>query len=472
MSGEHAVASVPAIGAAVAREAVSVVRSGEAPLRVLFVCYHFPPAQVSGALRAARFVRWLPSEIEVEVLTLADPREPAEDRPPAAAIPDRVRVHTAPERAWGARGDRVGDPGREPRVLASHATRRGVEALLRHLVWVPDRHVGWIPAARRRAGELVASGRFDVVFCSSPPHSAQLVGRDLKRRFGIPLVADFRDPWTDLRMPSWRQRRFDTPLHRGLERRMERSVLRAADAVIANTPSNREALLASFPELDPARVHCIPNGYDPGRPRAIARAREQAVRRTEGGGAPARRCLLYTGELYDGSERCLEALGLLLARDPSLSGRLELRLVGSLGPAAARVAARLERAGILTLAPRVPWDEVPAELAAADALLYAVPATSAHWIPSKLYDYLVAGRPILAVAPRGDAWEILERSGLATLVEDTGLEDVAGGMRRCLESLLAGTLAVEPRGEWIARFDGARQAQELASLLRRVAGRR
>jgi hypothetical protein len=470
MSGEHAVASRPAIAPAVAGEAVAVACAGDAALRVLFISYHFPPAAVSGALRAARFVRWLPPEITVEVLTLADPRVP-EGRLRAASVPTRVRVHTAPERGWAARRARRRGPGPEPSAPASRAARRGIEALLRHLVWVPDRHVGWVAGARRRAAELVASGRFDVVLCSSPPHSAQLVGRDLKRRFGIPLVADFRDPWTDMRMPSWRQRRFDTPLHRGLEHRMERSVLQAADAVIANTPSNREMLMASFPELEPARVHCIPNGYEPSRPRAIAEAREAAARRKSSDAAAPRRRLLYTGELYDGSERCLEAFGLLLARDPSLAERLELRLVGSLGPRAAQVAGRLERAGLLSLAPRVPWDEVPGELAAADALLYAVPAVSAHWVPSKLYDYLVAGRPILAVAPRGDAWEILERSGLATLVEDTGLEAVARGVTSFLESLLAGSLAIEPRAEWIARFDGARQAQELAALLRQVAGR-
>jgi hypothetical protein len=246
---------------------------------------------------------------------------------------------------------------------------------------------------------------------------------------------------------------------------MERSVLRAADAVIANTPTNRDMLLASFPELDPARVHCIPNGYEPSRPHAIAVARQAAVR-----DGTSRARLLYTGELYDGSERCLEALGLLLARDPSLPGRLEVRVVGSLGPAAAKAAAPLQKAGLLSLRSRAPWDEVPAELAAADALLYAVPATSAHWIPSKLYDYLVAERPILAVAPRGDAWEILAGSGLASLVEDTGLEAVARGMAHFLEALVSGALRVEPRAEWIARFDGERQAQELAAVLRGVVG--
>jgi hypothetical protein len=423
------------------------------PLRLFMLCYHFPPMGTTGALRPARLLRYLPEDVAVQVLTVRDPPEGGGNAALLDEIAGRVERAEAP--------------------LRPHALQRRLEAALAGaaegswrskalktaatwLAWIPDRQVAWVDGAVEVGTVLLQQRRPDVLFCTSPPHSLHLAGVELKRRSGLPLVADFRDPWTDNPERVW-----PTALHRDHERRLEARVLRAADLVIANTPGNRAMLLASFPWLPGERVVVLPNGFDPARRVALLAAR-RAPR------ADGRREVLYTGHVYAGGAGALDALAALLALDPSLPRRLVFRFVGSMDPPVARRARPLQEAGLLERAPAVPADQVPALLAGADALFYEVPPAGRHWIPSKLYDYLLAGKPVLGVLPRGDAWQVLERSGLGTLIEDRGPQRVAQELRDALLRLLAGALVVRPDEAFIATFDARAQAAQLATWLRRL----
>lgn len=426
-----------------------------APLRVLLVSYHFPPMSTTGSLRAARFCKYLPADVTVEVLTVADPPEPTGNRALHDEIVERVTIHKAPLPARGTQRW-VG------RVFAHAPFGSLLTKLLRTFMtlfrWVPDWQITWNDEAARVGAAVLAARPFDAIVATSPPHSSQLLGLRLSRASGVPLVCDFRDPWTgNPQRAAHHGRRWH------LERRREAEVLAHAALVIANTPGNRTSLLAQFPRLDADKLVVLPNGYDPERRRALR----------EGGPAPARRSgrrvVLYTGHLYDGGESVLRALVLLLAEDPSLPERVVFRFVGSLDPDIGALASELQPSGLVEMAGFLSADRVPDELRAADALLYVVPPAGVHWIPSKLYDYMLAGRPVLGVLPRGDAWDWLERTGLATLVEDRGAQAVREALAAFLQALARGTLAVAPDEAFIARFDARTQSAELARLLRRVA---
>ncbi|MHC5210712.1 MAG: glycosyltransferase, partial [Planctomycetota bacterium] len=417
------------------------------PLRLLMVCYHFPPMSPTGSLRVARFAKYLPDEVGVEVLTVANPPEETGNRALLAELTDRVTIHTAPLPA------RFTQRWVET-VFAGVPLGRLLAKVLRTLLtlayWIPDWQVSWRTAATAHGSALLKQRPFDAIFCSSPPHSVHLIGVDLAKHCKVPLVLDFRDPWTN--NPD---RRWPTRWHRARERRMEERVLAAADAVIANTPGNRTMLLEEFPGLDRDKVVVIPNGYDPDR--AAAMRAPPGRRRTDRG----RRRVLYTGHLYDRGDHVLRALAALLRADPSLPERVVFRFVGSMDKLAAARAAELQAARLVETVRFLSAERVPGELAAADALLYVVPPAGRHWIPSKLYDYFLAEKPILGVLPRGDAWDWLERSGLGTLIEDTGVPGVTEGLRAALAALEQETLPSEPDREFIGRFDARAQSREL-----------
>jgi hypothetical protein len=417
-------------------------------LSVLMLCYHFPPMATTGGLRPARFIRYFPPHVKVDVLTVADPREARDDSTLYDAIKDRCTVHHARMRrwlSWQTRDDLGGLAGWLGKV---HKT------VMTSLVWIPDREVAWVRHAQAEALELIEAQRPDVIFCTAPPHSLSLVGRNLKRRTGIPLVVDFRDPWTDNPQRVWRSH-----VRRGLERHLESSVVMEADAVIANTPGNRDMLLRTFPGLLSEKVSVITNGFDPDR-RAVMTA-------SHAPNTPRR--ILFTGHVYEGTETVADALEVLLSQDPSLPEKVRFEFIGTRDLGVQRRFEGLVNAGLVELSGSLPNDAIPERIAGADALLYAVPRSGRHWIPSKLYDYLLASKPILGVLPRGDAWEILESSGLATLVETTTAREMAAGVSAFVEALMAGHPVCEPVSEAIDRFDARRLTQDLVSILTAVA---
>jgi len=99
----------------------------------------------------------------------------------------------------------------------------------------------------------------DLIFTTSNPMASAVGGTMLKRRFKIPLVVEFRDPWTLNPLRSW-----PTKVHYLIEKKMEKAVLRNADAVIMNTPRSRSRsnLLREYEWLDERKVHVVSHGFD------------------------------------------------------------------------------------------------------------------------------------------------------------------------------------------------------------------
>jgi hypothetical protein len=231
-------------------------------------------------------------------------------------------------------------------------------------------------------------------------------------------------------------RRETPPPFAALQRRMERGVLRAARIVIANTPGNREILLAANPDLDPARVRVSTNGFDA---RLFA---ADAWPDTPAESAD----LTYVGEIYHGMlEPYLSAIDSIRARGSALIPRLAVY-----GTIDAREKQRIAAMGLESLIEDrgfVPHEQSIRAMKNARALLVLLPARE-RWrtcVPSKMYWYLAARRPIIALVPDGDA---------ATLVREMHAGQVLSHgspaeLGRRLEEWV-----VQSRGAPVPRLDG------------------
>jgi hypothetical protein len=323
---------------------------------------------------------------------------------------------------------------------------------VRRVAGFPDKYAPWGAALVPRLLNLIASRPVDVVLSSSPPHSthaAIATARSLKR---FRWVAEFRDPWM---FPS---RRPPGELSARIQRAMERRVLRSADIVIANTPGNRDALIAANPDLDRNRIRVSTNGYDaslfaPG---------------TLPGGPAETADFTYVGELYDGMlERFGAALASIRERDPGHVPRIavygtinapERRRIDALG-----LGAYIEDRGF------VPHRESIGAMQRARALLVLLPPQE-RWrtcVPSKLYWYLAARRPIVAVVPEGDAADLVRRLRAGHALVDSDPDAVG----RSLEDLVVSARASAPQA---LDMPGAKQysmdaiVAELDAMLREV----
>lgn len=328
---------------------------------------------------------------------------------------------------WGARF--IGGAGSGG--ARSRSRLRSLRALARFFL-VPDAYVGWTIPAGRIASRLLEQTRFDALLTTSSPDSAHLLGRRLRRTSGVPWVADFRDPWT--RRMAYAP---PTPVHDRLHRALERGCLRDADRIVTTSEETREDFLRRTPGLDAAKVRVIPNGYDEEDFRA-AEARLRGPRSPEPEVAPAVP-VLHAGHLNP--ERpitpYLEGLRRFLEHHP---GRSEEARTLFLGAHYDRDLEEVRRLGLERhvefAANRTHLDAVTALLQARVLLLLEQNSDRGRLIlPGKVFEYLRAGPPILALVPPGGAADRLVRSLDAGLsVDPARPEAVAEALVRLLDA--------------------------------------
>ncbi|MCW2924459.1 MAG: group 1 glycosyl transferase [Thermoleophilia bacterium] len=374
-------------------------------MRVLLVSYYFPPAGGGGVQRVLGWCRHLPSA-GVEVTVVA-PREPHwVDQDTTLVVPGDVQVL------------RTDDPSPAAVIpRAALADVSGARRIARRIALqprrfaVPDIHRGWrrpavravLEEARRRAA--AGDPGWDVVVSSSPPETAHLVAHDVARALGIPWVADFRDSWLDL--PHLRMGSPAVRLKHAANRRLATRVLARASAATTVSQPLADDLRRRHPAL---AVTVIENGVEVD---AVGRA----ATRADGFRDVGRFVVTYTGNFFglQSAASFLDAVERALTQEPSLEHDLLVRFVGGLKPAElARVTGPLAGRGVAEHVEFLRHDDVLAQQRASDLLLlYVAPGTgSAGVYTGKVFEYVAARRPVLALVP-GDnvAGELLTRAG-------------------------------------------------------------
>ena len=407
-------------------------------MNLLLVSYFYPPCRDTGAHRPAAMAKWLRRlGHRVTVLTTsAYGSGGAADEDGVVRTPDvqrlRARLHGH---------DRVD-------ALFDSDTYSGRPHPLSRVVVPEPLLLAWAPFARSRALRLARDGRFDAVITSSPPESAHLVGRALGRR-GTPWVADLRDGWTfEPIRPA-----FPTTIQRRLDERLERRWLSAADAVVCVSRPVAADLRTRL-GLD---VHLVPNGWDPdfeggGRP----------TRETAPALDPDRFSLLYTGRFGSygrDPEPLVAGLAELAGSDPDLAALLELVVAGPLTePEAALMRSDVSPARIVVLG-TVSRDEALALQRAADALLLLASSRRTQLLNFKLFEYLAAGRPIVAVAAGTEAGRVVDEAG-GEVVAGDDVEAIAGALRRAVSGELR-----PPSGEAVSEYSYPAPAERMVEAV-------
>lgn len=208
---------------------------------LLMVPYYFPPLGMGGVQRPLKFVRYLPEfGWDVTVLTAEPGSYHATDHSLLQELPPSIEVV------------RLGsfDPSRN--LNWSDRSSKSHLSLLGNWLRFPDTKRAFVRPAVHMAAHLDPERNFDVIWTTSPPPSAHLVGLRLKQRLGIPWIADFRDPWF-ARFDDWGPTRWHARYSRSLRGRITGS----ADRVIAAS----NAIAKSLGDC-PVPSSVIRNGFD------------------------------------------------------------------------------------------------------------------------------------------------------------------------------------------------------------------
>ncbi len=414
-------------------------------MKVLIVSFYFPPAGGGGVQRALKFAKHLPGlGVETHVLAPDDPKwiHVDDELPP-------------PTKAWIHRVRYVGPRGRRP-AEELHGTTglerygRRVSLFGRRLL-VPDENVSWAMTAIPAATRIVRHEGIDVVLTTSPPGSVHLVGAAVKRATGVRWVADLRDS-----LVAHPHRRYESVAVRLKEKGTEgvaRTVARSADAIVTVS----DAIAEEARGLEPrGEVETISNGCDYDDFAGLEYRRGERFRIT------------HTGSFFG-------------KRDPrpfltALAGSgtdVVARFVGGFRAADREWAEGLGLGDRLELWPHVPRRAALELQRDSEALLLLIPEADGRGrgvLSGKVFEYLAAERPILAVVPpEGAAAGLLRDTGAAEIVGPDDVPAIGAALERLVARWRAGSLEGTPlSAEVRERLSRRARTEELAALLWRV----
>ncbi len=412
--------------------------------------FDFPPIGGVAVERALRFVRLLPGNGWMpEIVTIRKSPFFPHDSASVQMVPRGVAVIRT-------RFIKVFLPISLTAQLLPRAWR------LRFKNWFafPDFYVGWlpflIPTIHRLLEGKGSRGRYDALYSTSPPPSVHLAASWAKRRYGIPWVADFRDPWIGnpiLRPP--------TPAHRAFHAALERRVIADADVIIANTEKNRESLKRRYP-LHCQKIHLIPNGYDEEEFASLGHFIPHNEYMT----------ICHAGTLFPHYDPgpLFSALASLVDAIPETRRTIRVKLFGS--QSEHRAVERYRLRGIIEEYAWCPRSSLLRELAASDVLLLCMSGSKAtdFWVPAKTYTYLKLGKPVLALVPEGEARQILQAAEVGIICEPNDVSGIKKALLQLYGNWKCGMCFVSPNWEFIQRFEGQNLAARLSRALDGIGG--
>lgn len=429
--------------------------------KVLIITYYFPPSGGPGVQRVLKFVKYLPDfGWQPIVLTVQDGDFPARDESLMAEIPPHATVYRTkifePYRLYrkltGKPASAPVDVENIPRGSGNKPFAQTVAEFIRATFFIPDARIGWFPYAVAQGRDIIDREGIDAIYSSSPPYTAAIIARHLHRATKIPWVAGFRDPWTGfLSTPN----RWFIP--RAIDRSMEYSVLHDATIVEAAWRGILKDMMQKYPELPCTKFFYLPNGFDSADyPNDVALVQDRFT-------------VTYTGSMYGvrNPKTFLQAVEELVSEGKVDRTKIRLKFIGRFGSEVQEMFASSRVRDAIEVVSYLPHGESVRELLRASALLLVVDETkdSAEIVPGKVFEYLGARRPILALAPRGAVAELLEETRAGFLAPNHDVEAIKRAFLECYEKFGYRGETFKPNDDAIRRYERREITNQLAVLL-------
>jgi glycosyltransferase involved in cell wall biosynthesis len=409
--------------------------------RILVITYFAAPDPAVGSARWSAMSEWLRRRgHEVTILTTSAAGSLSTDQPWTHRTRDLVSVSALrrllkrPSLSSARTGTYVRKPA--PRLLANIA--------------VPDEYLlSWVLGALPTARRLIREREIDCVVTTGPPNSAHLIPLLLARHRPA-WIADFRDGWRfePLRAP------WPTAVQDRLDAALERRVAGAADVVIGVT----RPIADDFASRLGAPAAYVSNGWNP-----LIEGRMNTAERPELDDDMVN--LVHTGKLSGLRGRdprpLFAALELLSLEEPSLAERIRIVLAGRLDAEEDQLLRKLDRRISVEHVGHLDRDASAALQRDADALLLITSQGHVSQATGKLFEYLTAGRPIIALAEDNEAARIVRETGTGITVAPDDIQGIA----RALAAAADGTLAHSYAPRDLERYIYPAPAEAVAELV-------
>ncbi|HEV8539138.1 MAG TPA: glycosyltransferase [Bacteroidota bacterium] len=413
------------------------------PRNVFVVAYYFPPMGLSGVQRTLKFVKYLPQfGWQPTVLTVTPTGYFAQDYTLLEEInPLHIEIR------------RVGslDPNRLFRkkgVVKMPSERlRKVFTYVSDMFFIPDNKIGWKRKALNAAEEMFARNKFEVIFATAPPFTDFLIGMELSKKFKIPLVVDYRDPWLEYPFKY-----YPTSLHKWRNFVLESSVLHAASRIIATNRRVKEMILQRHKFLNYKDVTILPQGFDP-----------QDFCLAPGQVKSNKFKITHAGVFYGDRtpKYFLQALKKVVTERPDIGKQLEACFIGNIHDEHLKLIKSLHLEEYVVTTGYLDHARCVQHLMTSDVLWLMLKNDSQS--PGKLYEYFGARKPILACIPDGFLRQTIEEAEAGIIVLPDGVEGITRALLTFYEQYKTQTLP-RPSEDIVKKYDRVELTDELSKI--------
>lgn len=368
--------------------------------KVLVITYYWPPSGGAGVQRILKAVKYLPKfGIQPYVVTVKEDKAsyPVFDKSLEKDVPSEAKVYRTDtfepfavySKLLGKKSIPTGFSNESNPGLFQKFSR-----FVRGNFFIPDARRGWTNFAFEESCKIIEKEKIDTVLVTSPPHSAQLAGLRLKKKFNVRWIADIRDPWTDIYFYN----EFKHLLFaKKLDKKYERVVLENADKIITVGEHLKEQFAQKSDKIKKENIIVIPNGFDEedfvSKNNITVYSQQEFI-------------ITYTGTLAESYNPLVffTALKKLTEKFPDI--KITLRFVGNPALSVIEKIKNISLSENIELIPTVSHEESIRYLLKSTLLLLVIPEikNDKEILTGKLFEYLAAMKPVICIGPRdGDA---------------------------------------------------------------------
>lgn len=423
--------------------------------KVLIISYYWPPAGGSGVQRWLKFVKYFRDfDIEPVVYTVDNANYPIIDNTLENDIPPKIEV--IKKSIWepnnlvaffkGNQSESAGFLNESPSFFGK------VSQFIRANYFIPDARKCWIKPSVNYLKKYLTENKIDVIITTGPPHSMHLIGLNLKKELPIKWIVDFRDPWTQIdyfhKLPLTKKA---IKKHKNLEKQ----VLSDADLVVVVGDTMKNDFLKFN-----TKCITITNGFDSD----LEKGEEEIL-------LDSKFTITHVGLMNaDRSPTVLwDVLEELIRENEDFRRDFKLQLVGKIDSSVYKIIDKKKLNNYTEIIDYLPHNEVLDYQKKSQVLLLVVNRvpSARGIITGKIFEYLQAKRPILAIAPKyGDLAEIIENSESGITIDFNDFENLKDVILKYYELFKNNSLVVNSKN--ISQYHRKELTKKMSELITKL----
>lgn len=276
-------------------------------------------------------------------------------------------------------------------------------------VFIPDNKIVWKKKALKKADEIWEKyGGFNVIFATAPPYTDFLIGQEIKKKYKVPLVIDYRDAWVDSPVLNF----YPTPFHKMSNMRLEKSVLKDANKIITTNRRVKELIISRYGNIDYNEVKIIPHGYDA---EDFEKVKASELPETN------KMRITYSGSFYTRNPKFyLEAIHKFFIKYPELKNEVEFCFIGIISKDNQALIKNYELENSIKILGYINHLECLKYLMASEVLFLMISRgdNDDAAMPGKVGEYIGSRKNIIACIPEGVTKKMLEKYNAVKFVDE------------------------------------------------------